>query len=150
MWRNEIDLNKLELLSSLVYITRKSRGNWADMNLCNKGRYTIISIDMGRLLTNFLCLPDRLICQSKIDQAERFAWFAWAGLIRLGRGAWFAWAGLIRLERGAWFAWAGLIILLRQIRQLSIHWKIVISLSYYDALRYPFRPPKLLLGPFSS
>ena len=48
---------------------------------------------------NFLCLPDRLICQSRINQAERFAWFAWAGLIRLGRGAWFAWAGLIRLRR---------------------------------------------------
>ena len=27
----------------------------------------------GRLLTNFLCLPDRLICLSRIDQAERFA-----------------------------------------------------------------------------
>ena len=28
---------------------------------------------MSRLLTNFLRLPDRLICLSKIDQAERFA-----------------------------------------------------------------------------
>ena len=26
-----------------------------------------------RLLTNFLRLPDRLICLSRIDQAERFA-----------------------------------------------------------------------------
>ena len=30
-------------------------------------------------------------------QPERFAWFTWAGLIRLWRGAWFAWAGLIGL-----------------------------------------------------
>ena len=28
-----------------------------------------------RLLTNFLRLPDRLICLSRIDQAERFAWY---------------------------------------------------------------------------
>ena len=28
-----------------------------------------------RLLTNFLCLPDCLICLSRIDQAERFAWY---------------------------------------------------------------------------
>ena len=47
------------------------------------------------LLTNFLSVPDCLICLSRIDQAERFAWFAGPGLIRLGRGAWFAWAGLI-------------------------------------------------------
>ena len=60
-------------------------------------------------VTNFLCLSDRLICLSRIDQAKSFAWFAWAELIRLGGGAWFAWAGLIRLGRGAWFAWAGLI-----------------------------------------
>ena len=53
----------------------------------------------NRLLRNFLRLPDRLICLSRIDLAERFTWFAWAGLIRLGRGAWFAWAGLIRLRR---------------------------------------------------
>ena len=26
-----------------------------------------------RLVTNFLCLPDRLICLSRIDQAEKFA-----------------------------------------------------------------------------
>ena len=52
-----------------------------------------------RLLTNFLRLPDRLIYLSRIDQAERFAVFARAGLIRLGRVAWFAWAGLIRLRR---------------------------------------------------
>ena len=29
----------------------------------------------SRLLTNFLCLPDRLIYLSRIDQAERFAWY---------------------------------------------------------------------------
>ena len=29
--------------------------------------------EMSRLLTNFLCLPDRLIFLSRIDQAERFA-----------------------------------------------------------------------------
>ena len=46
----------------------------------------------------------RLVCQSKINQVERFSWFAWAGLIRLG------W--------GAWFAWAGFFILLRKIRQI--------------------------------
>ena len=27
----------------------------------------------ARVLTNFLRLPDRLICLSRIDQAERFA-----------------------------------------------------------------------------
>ena len=67
----------------------------------------------ARLLTNFLCLPDLLICLSRIDLAERFAWFAWAGPVRLERGAWFSWAGLIRLGMGAWLAWAGLIRLKR-------------------------------------
>ena len=76
-------------------------------------------VHLYRLLTNLLHLPDRLICLSRIDQAEMFAWFAWAGSIRLGRGAWIAWAGLIRLGRGAWFAWAGLIILPRKIRHTS-------------------------------
>ena len=33
---------------------------------------------------------------SRIDQAERFAQFVWAGLIRLEWYAWFVWAGLIR------------------------------------------------------
>ena len=34
-------------------------------------------VDKGwsRLLTNFLRLPDCLICLSRIDQAERFAWY---------------------------------------------------------------------------
>ena len=38
------------------------------------------------------------VCLSRIDQAERFVGFAWARLIRLGRGAWFAWLGWIRLR----------------------------------------------------
>ena len=85
-----------------------------------------------RLLTNFLCLPDSLICLSRIDQAERFAWFAWAGLIRLGRGTWFAWAGLIRLGRGARFAWAGLI----RLRRLPhLHKQDFLSCSENQAIR---------------
>ena len=35
---------------------------------------SVISLN-SRLLTNFLCLPDRLICLSRIDQAERCAWY---------------------------------------------------------------------------
>ena len=54
---------------------------------------------IARIFINFFFLPDYLICRSRIDQAGRLAWFAWAGLIRLEWFAWFAWAGLIRLER---------------------------------------------------
>ena len=50
-------------------------------------------------LTNFLPLPDRLICLSRIDTGGRFARFAWARLIRLEWFAWFACAGWIRLGR---------------------------------------------------
>ena len=38
--------------------------------------------DLVRLLTNFLCLPDHLICLGRIEQAGWFAWFSWAGLRR--------------------------------------------------------------------
>ena len=37
----------------------------------------------NRLLNNFLCLPHRLICLSRIDQTWRFAKYAFAGLIRV-------------------------------------------------------------------
>ena len=66
-----------------------------------------------------LCLTDRLICLSRIHQAWRFAWFAWAGLIRLEWFSWSASPGLIRLGRGAWFASAGLNIQLKKIRHTS-------------------------------
>ena len=65
---------------------------------CNVSQ-AVEALDVARLSTNFLCLPDCLIFLSRIDQAGRLAWFAWAGLIRLEWFAWFAWAGLIRLGR---------------------------------------------------
>ena len=89
-------LNKFEIFFSLGWlktILREFSGPPDPPDVIRRSR-----VD-HRLLTNSLSLPDCLICMSRIDQAWRLAWFAWAGLIRLEWFAWFSWAGFIRLGR---------------------------------------------------
>ena len=53
-----------------------------------------------RLLTNFLCFSDRLMCLSRIDQA--------------GKGRLICLSRIDQAEKAAWFAWAGFLVLLRK------------------------------------
>ena len=102
----------------------------------------------SRLLTNFLCLPDRLICLNRIDQAGKGSWFVWACLIRLGKGAWFTWVGLIRLGRLSDLHEQdfGPAQKMRQSGRLpNFYWKCKLGGWYYVL---PFNPQTFFLAPF--
>ena len=66
----------------------------------------------GRLLTKFLCLPDTLICLSRIYQARKGCLICMRRIDQSWKRCLICLSRIEQADRATWFAWTGFLVLL--------------------------------------